>query len=174
MPAQYAIKSNSPYQGLVTRSYQPLSKSDINRIHEASLTVLERTGIQLGNSEARDLFVEAGAQADGDRVLIPRGMVEDALAKACKSFVLAGRNPAHDMLMGDHRVYLGTGPDGFCVFFDQEKACLIHTVKPDICSLWPFYPANVKDEETWELAKDACPGINPECSFEEFVRQSKE
>jgi Fe-S-cluster containining protein len=72
------------------------------------------------------------------------------------------------------RSYIKTGPDGFCIFFDQEKACLIHPVKPDICSLWPFYPANVKDRETWELAKEACPGINPECSFEEFVRQSKE
>ena len=70
-------------------------------------------------------------------------------------------------------VYLGTGSDGFCVFFEQEKACLIHPVKPDICSLWPFYPANIKDRETWEQAKEACPGINPECSFEEFVRQSK-
>jgi Fe-S-cluster containining protein len=71
-------------------------------------------------------------------------------------------------------VYLGTGPDDFCVFFDQEKACLIHPVKPNICSLWPFYPANVNDKETWELAKYACPGINPDCSLEEFVRQSKE
>lgn len=72
------------------------------------------------------------------------------------------------------RFYIKTGPDRFCIFFDQEEACLIHPVKPDICSLWPFYPANVNDKEAWELAKDACPGINPECSFEEFVRQSKE
>jgi hypothetical protein len=32
----------------------------------------------------------------------------------------------------------------------------------------------VRDKETWEMAKDACPGIHPECSFEAFVRQSKE
>jgi hypothetical protein len=31
----------------------------------------------------------------------------------------------------------------------------------------------VSDEETWEMAKWACRGINRECSFEEFVRQSK-
>jgi hypothetical protein len=23
------------------------------------------------------------------------------------------------------------------------------------------------------MAKDACPGINPDCSFEEFVKESK-
>jgi hypothetical protein len=31
----------------------------------------------------------------------------------------------------------------------------------------------VKDADNWEMAKEACPGINPECSFEEFVNQSK-
>jgi hypothetical protein len=32
----------------------------------------------------------------------------------------------------------------------------------------------LKDAYNWEMAKDACPGINPNCSFEEFVRQSRE
>jgi hypothetical protein len=31
----------------------------------------------------------------------------------------------------------------------------------------------VADEENWESVKEACPGINPDCSFEEFVKQSK-
>lgn len=71
------------------------------------------------------------------------------------------------------RVYITTGRDKFCIFFDREKNCLIHPVKPERCELWPFYPAIVSDEENWEMAKDACPGINPDCSFEEFVRQAK-
>lgn len=70
------------------------------------------------------------------------------------------------------RVYLATGEDGFCIFYDQERQCLIHPVKPKICALWPFYRALLEDRENWEAAKEACPGINPECSFEEFVRQS--
>ena len=28
----------------------------------------------------------------------------------------------------------------------------------------------VSDKENWELAKDTCPGINPDGSFEDFVR----
>ncbi len=95
--------------GIATHAYRPLSDSDIQRIHEASLAVLEHTGIQLRDSEARDLLLAAGAVADGDRVLIPRALVEDALAQACRSFALAGRDPAHDMLMDGERVYLGTG-----------------------------------------------------------------
>lgn len=66
-----------------------------------------------------------------------------------------------------------TGTDDFCVFYDHEKACLIHEVKPGICFLWPYFPANINDEYNWNLAKDACPGLNPECTFEEFVKQTK-
>jgi trimethylamine--corrinoid protein Co-methyltransferase len=109
MLGHHPTKKNILPGGLTTHAYQPLSNSDIHRIHEASLTVLERTGIQVGDSEARDIFLAAGAAADGDRVLIPRRLVEDALAQANQSFVLAGRDPAHDMLMGGERVYLGTG-----------------------------------------------------------------
>jgi len=72
------------------------------------------------------------------------------------------------------RLYITTGPDKFCIFFDKEKQCLIHPVKPRPCYSWPFFPANIKDEDSWKLAQDACPGINPNCTFEEFVKQSSE
>jgi Fe-S-cluster containining protein len=72
------------------------------------------------------------------------------------------------------RFYIKTGPNNYCIFYDREKSCLIHPVKPSPCILWPFYPANVKDASNWEMAKDACPGINPDSSFQDFVRQSRE
>jgi Fe-S-cluster containining protein len=71
------------------------------------------------------------------------------------------------------RLYIRTGETDFCIFYDKEKKCLVHPVKPKPCSLWPFFEANVRDKDNWELAKDACPGINPDCSFEDFVKQSK-
>jgi len=70
------------------------------------------------------------------------------------------------------RLYIKVGGDNYCIFYDQEKRCLIHPVKPRRCALWPYYPAILRDEENWELAKGACPGINPDASFEEFVRES--
>lgn len=71
------------------------------------------------------------------------------------------------------RIYIGTGPLNFCIFFYKGKGCMIHPVKPERCSLWPYYLAIIKDKDNWDLAKYACPGINRDCSFEEFVRQSK-
>ncbi len=72
------------------------------------------------------------------------------------------------------RIYIKSGPDNFCMYFDKKKGCLIHPVKPVPCSQWPFYDAIVNDRENWEMAMDACPGINPDCSFEAFVEQAGE
>ena len=72
------------------------------------------------------------------------------------------------------KTYVACRPDGFCLFCASDGGCRIHPVKPKPCSLWPFYPALLGDRENWESAKDACPGINPNCSFEDFVRQSEE
>ena len=72
----------------------------------------------------------------------------------------------------DGRFSVKTGADGFCILYDKGRGCLIHPVKPGICSLWPFYPAIVRDRDNWEMAKDACPGINPKSPFEDFVKQS--
>lgn len=97
--------------GLETRSYQPLSERDVKRIHEASLSVLEHTGIEVLPSKAREVFAQAGALVDEDanRVRIPRSMVEDGISKACNRFTLAGREERHDLDMGGDRVYMGTG-----------------------------------------------------------------
>lgn len=72
------------------------------------------------------------------------------------------------------RHYINTGADGFCAFFDRERQCTIHPVKPLPCTLWPFYPALLRDPDNWNMAKDACPGINPKSSYEQFRSQSRE
>jgi Fe-S-cluster containining protein len=70
------------------------------------------------------------------------------------------------------KVYITSRRDLNCVFFDKSRRCLIHEVKPLPCRLWPFYPALLKDKVNWELAKGACPGINPDASFEDFLREA--
>jgi uncharacterized protein len=64
--------------------------------------------------------------------------------------------------------------EGKCLFFEEGEGCRIHPVKPGRCSLWPFYPALMKDPVAWSEAMDACPGINRNCSHEDFVRQGRD
>jgi len=65
-----------------------LSDFQIERLYKASLTCLERTGVNMLNPEARRLLVDAGAEAEGVTVRIPRGLIDDALSLAPSGFEL--------------------------------------------------------------------------------------
>jgi uncharacterized protein len=72
------------------------------------------------------------------------------------------------------RLYISTGKDGFCLFHEKGKGCAIHPVKPRRCEIWPFYEPLLRDEENWRMAMDACPGLNHQASYEDFLRQYRE
>jgi trimethylamine---corrinoid protein Co-methyltransferase len=89
--------------------YCPLTQDQINQIHRASLDVLERTGLQVENERARELFRQGGARIDGARVYLSEQMVDKALALTPSRVLLAGRDMANDVVLEDKRVYAGTG-----------------------------------------------------------------
>lgn len=63
------------------------------------------------------------------------------------------------------------GDDGYCIFFRQGKGCIVHEGKPSICKAWPFFRGNIEDAASLALAKDFCPGINPDISHADFASQ---
>ena len=71
----------------------------IDAIHHAALDVLSRLGIKVLLPEARELFERAGARIDGEMVYLPAALVEDHVAKAPKSILLKGANPARDVTL---------------------------------------------------------------------------
>jgi trimethylamine--corrinoid protein Co-methyltransferase len=102
--------------------FRTLSDAQIDRIYQATLTCLERTGVNVLNAEARRLLIRAGAEADGVCVRIPPGLIEEAVEMAPSSFKLWDR-PTDDGQGQDERgslevcaTMLGrTDPD--CVHF---------------------------------------------------------
>ena len=50
--------------GLMGGRYRPLDEADVARIHEAALSVLERTGVHVVESEARHILAAAGATVE--------------------------------------------------------------------------------------------------------------
>ncbi len=72
------------------------------------------------------------------------------------------------------RTYIKCAPGGWCIFFDHVEKCIIHPVKPARCALWPFFPEILKSRHAWEMAREGCPGISRECSFEEFVKAAED
>ncbi len=92
--------------------FRKLSDDQLERIHMASLEILERTGARLYLQEAIDLFKKAGARLDeGNRVRIPSHLVDWALRTAPKRITLCDRNGRRVMPLEGYHVYYGPGSD---------------------------------------------------------------
>ncbi len=104
-------KSTALPPGLEGGQYKAITETDILRIHEAALTVLERTGVEVLESECRDILAQAGARVDAarNRVYISRGMVEAALKTVNRDVVLYSQDGHMDLHLRGKRVHLGTG-----------------------------------------------------------------
>ena len=81
------------------------------QVHEATLAVLEETGVDVPWEPARELLAQAGARVYDTRVRIPTGLVEAALASVPRRFTLAGRDGAPGIELADGQSHFGTGPD---------------------------------------------------------------
>ncbi len=72
------------------------------------------------------------------------------------------------------KLKLRSNNEGFCVFFEQGKGCVVHEGKPAICRAWPFFRGNMVDPESLFMAKEYCPGIRQDVAHEEFVLEGKQ
>ena len=86
--------------------YEVLSKEEVERIHAASMEVLQTIGIKCDYPTARDLFRQAGAQVDDERqsVRIPETLVRWAIDQAPKKFKLYGSDARLEMEIGGDAV----------------------------------------------------------------------
>ena len=95
-----------------------LSPRDIEAIHEATLDVFATVGIRFPSTKALDALEKGGCSVDRATSIarIPRAVVTEAVAAAPKEYVLAGRDPACDMLIDGRHCYLSNDGSGVFVF----------------------------------------------------------
>ena len=92
--------------------YGRISPEQCQRLHNASLEILSRTGARLHDQEAIDLLKKAGASvAEGNHVRIPAGLVEKAFSTVPKRVTLYNRNGVSPLFLEEGNVYYGTGSD---------------------------------------------------------------
>ena len=109
-----------------------LSPNKAARIHAASLQVLENTGIHLDHAEAEALYLEAGAKKDGDgRILIPGGMIEEALEKAHPAVNLFSRDGERSIRLKNGNTYFGPGSDAL-YNIDKQSGQIRPSVLSDV------------------------------------------
>jgi trimethylamine--corrinoid protein Co-methyltransferase len=113
---------------------QPLmmiSSADVESIHQASLRVLDETGVILAEPKCRDLLAEAGARLREGRVLLPPGLVEKCIATAGKRTTLRGRGGTTKTL-GDGGLYfhnLGGAPNVFDPLSGTRRLATVQDVR---------------------------------------------
>ncbi|MDL2226928.1 trimethylamine methyltransferase family protein [Deltaproteobacteria bacterium OttesenSCG-928-M10] len=94
--------------------YDVLSTEEMADIHQASLAVLEKTGIALDHPRAQEALSGFGARVSDDRqrVFLPAELVDKMLARAPREFLCAARDPRFDMTMklGNTYTRQGGGP----------------------------------------------------------------
>jgi trimethylamine--corrinoid protein Co-methyltransferase len=78
-----------------------LTNDEIAKIHEASLEVLEKTGVLLSHPGAQEKMASLGARISDDRrkVFLPRAFVEKMLKLAPAGFTCGARDPRFDLDM---------------------------------------------------------------------------
>lgn len=143
--------------------FRKLSDEKLEKINAASLEILERTGVRLYEPRALEVLKRKGVQAeDGNRVRIPRALVEWALSTAPRQARLYNRRGQEAMVLQGRNMYYGTGSDCPNVIdlrtgerrpgtlHDIVEATTVCDALPNIDFLMSFCIANDLDPQTYD------------------------
>jgi trimethylamine--corrinoid protein Co-methyltransferase len=89
--------------------FKPLKAEDLPKINEAVLEVLETIGMDKAIPSCIEACTKKGCTVSTDgRLLIPRSVVKESLAKAGRDITLYGASPEHDLQLSGKKVHFGT------------------------------------------------------------------
>jgi trimethylamine---corrinoid protein Co-methyltransferase len=91
--------------------YARMGEGECERIHMATLEILERTGVDVHDEQAREILAGGGAKIEGFRVRIPEFMVTRALSHAPKRMMLYNRKGQPAIRAWGYNTYYGGGSD---------------------------------------------------------------
>ena len=102
--------------------YEILGEESLERIHQASLDILEQIGIEFRDAEAVQMWRAAGAEVERYRVRIPGQLLMALVAKNPERFTVRARNPERSTEIGGNKVaFAPTYGSPFVYDFDNER-----------------------------------------------------
>ena len=96
---------------MTSAHYARMGRQECEKIHVATLEILERTGVDVHDEKAREILAKAGAKVDGIRVRVPEHLVNWALETAPKRMTLYDRNGKVAIRAWGYNSYFGGGSD---------------------------------------------------------------
>ena len=100
--------------------YTRVGADACERIHMASLEILERVGIDVHDEKARGILGDHGAEVDGLRIRIPGHMVERALRMAPAHMTLCDRHGGVSIRAWGYNTAFGGGSD--CLYVLDHRS----------------------------------------------------
>ena len=80
-----------------------IDEEAIQRIHDASATILEEVGIEFRDDEALSYWRKAGADVQDQRVRIDRAQLMELISAAPSHYTMHARNPEHSVTLGGRK-----------------------------------------------------------------------
>lgn len=99
-----------------------LSQDEIIRIHEASLEILEKTGLIIESETVLKLLEENGCPVDYESKVskFPRSVVEKALSTCPQTFPVLNREGGEAFVMGGGKCLCGSGHNAVFTMIDES------------------------------------------------------
>lgn len=97
------------------------SDEQMQQIHEASLEILQNTGVVYQSEAARDVLKAHGATVEGEKVFIPASLVSECLSKVPSSFRVDAINPDRAVTVGGDLVIHPAGGEVFLKDADGHR-----------------------------------------------------
>ena len=132
-----------------------LSTEQLDTLQEATLEILEGTGVRFPSEKALKILAEHGAQVDqtSQVVKFPRDLVMKAMSTVPRYFTMGARDPFYDLRLDDKNTYFTTDGCGVeTIDFetrerrpsckaDVGKMARIADYLPSIGFIWPMVSA---------------------------------
>ncbi|MDA9008801.1 trimethylamine methyltransferase family protein [Alphaproteobacteria bacterium] len=98
------------WPGVLGGRYHPLSAPEVDAVSEAVLHLLETLGLsQAIPSMIEKVTAKGGRMTDDQRLLFPRKLVLDVIAKSRRDVVLYGQKPGLELDLSGDRVHMSSG-----------------------------------------------------------------
>lgn len=100
--------------------YELLTQTEIEKIHDNSLRIMENVGVVFSYGPARDILAKHGAKVEGHTVYFSGKMVEEKLKTVPSAFTMYARNDARNVeITCEKTAYVG--PYGSPYVLDQDN-----------------------------------------------------
>jgi len=84
--------------------FEYFTQEDVQKIHDATMHVLETVGVDFGFAPAIEIFKKAGCKVEGERVFFSSKMVMEEVSKAPSEYTLQARNPEKNVTIGGDNI----------------------------------------------------------------------